>query len=388
MENLGKLNFSLKKFIQMWIFIIGVVLLVWQCKSTIVTFFSFRTTVAISKETSSELPIPTIVVCQDHKWDNGFFQNDMFNISDKDWILKQFFRLNDKMNISIDIDAPNDFVSLQIGNQPFGEVKELLNPWRGLCYVIIPNQSLPKLGNNYVVYLRIGFSEEIKKFSVSTYFISSEDWPVPILPTFGLRKLFKIPWPGLQTLTWIGLQRRINKQLENYMYLTDSTANCKNYPPEEESYMECMVRSNVECFEETANVPESGCACVPNGTHYSYYDISPMSLDWEECKSNSEFNRCFEIMHYCSYAGTSKCGSPCEYVEYTGDFFDMSGASANTNEIFFVFQFNTMDTEVHSEILTFDLATFIGTAGGSLGLFLGFSLTGFADQVLNFFMRN
>ena len=75
-------------------------------------------------------------------------------------------------------------------------------------------------------------------------------------------------------------------------------------------------------------------------------------------------------------------------MEYTGDFFDMSGASANTNEIFFVFQFNTMDTEVHSEILTFDLATFIGTAGGSLGLFLGFSLTGFADQVLNFFMRN
>ena len=113
-----------------------------------------------------------------------------------------------------------------------------------------------------------------------------------------------------------------------------------------------------------------------------------MSLDWEECKSNSESKKCFEIMHFCSYAGTFKCGSPCEYVDYTGDFFDMSGASANTNEISFAFQFYTMDTEVHSEILTFDLATFIGTAGGSLGLFLGFSLTGFADQVLNFFMRN
>ena len=50
--------------------------------------------------------------------------------------------------------------------------------------------------------------------------------------------------------------------------------------------------------------------------------------------------------------------------------------------------FNTMDIEVHNEILTFDLATFIGTAGGSLGLFLGFSLTGFAEQVLDLFMRN
>ena len=52
------------------------------------------------------------------------------------------------------------------------------------------------------------------------------------------------------------------------------------------------------------------------------------------------------------------------------------------------FQFKTMDTKIYAEILTFDLATFIGTAGGCLGLFLGFSLTGFVDKLLKFFIRN
>ena len=62
--------------------------------------------------------------------------------------------------------------------------------------------------------------------------------------------------------------------------------------------------------------------------------------------------------------------------------------SLKDNEIRITIRYNTMDTEIRSEILTFDLATFIGTAGGSLGLFLGFTLTGFAEQVLNYFMRN
>ena len=89
-------------------------------------------------------------------------------------------------------------------------------------------------------------------------------------------------------------------------------------------------------------------------------------------------------------AGISECASPCEYVEYTVKSFRNDGLYnlVNSNEIGILLQFNTMDTEVHTDILTFDLPTFIGIAGGSLGLFLGFSFTGFADQVLNFFMRN
>ena len=77
-------------------------------------------------------------------------------------------------------------------------------------------------------------------------------------------------------------------------------------------------------------------------------------------------------------------------MDYKGEMFETTGMYrfAQDNEIMIEISFNTMDIEVHNKILTFDLATFIGTAGGSLGLFLGFSLTGFAEQVLDLLMRN
>ena len=73
-----------------------------QSWSTIDTFIYFRTTLALSKEASDTLSTPTVVVCQEHKWKNGHFEYENgVNISDKDWVLKQFYQLNDKMNITI-----------------------------------------------------------------------------------------------------------------------------------------------------------------------------------------------------------------------------------------------------------------------------------------------
>ena len=47
-----------------------------------------------------------------------------------------------------------------------------------------------------------------------------------------------------------------------------------------------------------------------------------------------------------------------------------------------------MDIEFHDEFLVFDWPTFIGTAGGSLGLFIGFSYTGFMGLLLDYFIGN
>ena len=267
-------------------------------------------------------------------------------------------------------------------------VKELLNPWVGLCYVIIPDPSLSLL-NSHVQWMKIQFSEEIKNPEISAFFMNKEDWPGLVRPAFGLVKLFQTPLPGLETFSSVGLQKRIYKRMPSTFYLPESMTNCKNYSLEKESYMECAVKSSVDCFEEKANVPESGCACVPNITYHSYYEIHPLSLDWEECKSNTEYMKCFDIMNNCAVS-SSKCALPCETVEYIGKITKGNGFHrlANKNEIIMAFHYSSVDTEIHSEVLIFDLATFIGTAGGSLGLFLGFTLTGFAEQLLDCFIRN
>ena len=50
--------------------------------------------------------------------------------------------------------------------------------------------------------------------------------------------------------------------------------------------------------------------------------------------------------------------------------------------------YSTTDIEIHNEVLIQELGNFIGTVGGSLGLFIGFSYTGFVGQVIDYFTRD
>ena len=134
MVHQGILNFNLKQFLRMWIFLIVVVILVWQCSPTVLTFLKGRTTIAITKSNSESLELPTLVLCQEPQWNNGYFEKKGTNIADKDWFFGQFLRLNDQMNISHSFLGTNDFGTFDV------EVRELLNPWQGLCYSItLPN---------------------------------------------------------------------------------------------------------------------------------------------------------------------------------------------------------------------------------------------------------
>ena len=45
-----------------------------------------------------------------------------------------------------------------------------------------------------------------------------------------------------------------------------------------------------------------------------------------------------------------------------------------------------MNVQVYEEYEVQDIYTFIGTVGGSLGLFIGFSYTGFVGDLLDYFI--
>ena len=402
MECQGKISFNIKQFIQIWIFLIGVGLLVWQLNSTIATFFAFRTTVAISKEAAENLPPPTIVLCQDHKWNNGFaLANNKFNgfnVSDKDWIFKQFYRLNDKMNISIaDVEliiGKNSFSLDEFNQQVYGGsslmfmVKELFNPWSGLCYGIIPDPSTTPMKQSSYLDIMIRFSPEIENPIMSAYLINSEDLYGVIMDFWGDVKPLRVPLTELQTFIGIKIEERRYLHLQDsYLgYVPSSMTSCKDYSSIEDSQMKCRVKRYVENFESMAN--EFGCTCVP-ATHKSFFEIHPTSLGLEECKNNSEHTNCFPFLIALEQLDY-KCPIPCQKVDYKGEMFGMTGVyqEIKDNDFKLQIKFNTMNIEIHNNVLIFDLATLVGTAGGSLGLFLGFSLTGFAEQVLHYFMRN
>ena len=384
----SKFTFNKKEFIQMCVFLIAVGILICQTWSTFKTFIAFKTTVAISKETSKITP--TIVVCQEHNWNNGFngFQDyisDKVNISDEDWISNQFFLLNGKMNISF------DETNLIVGNDTLNliEVKELLNPWVGLCYAIIPDQSIPTLKLNSELTFKIQFSQDVINTAVvSTYLISQEDWYGFILADLGRLKPFKIPWPGLKTINWIGIEKKMYVQMQNTLenfYVPASKTNCKDYSFDD-SFTKCQVKKTVACFDK--NALDRSCTCRPK-LFKLYYEIKPISLKWKECKNNSEYALCSQLMEWCQNDLISQCQLPCTKAEYNGQIIRFNGNQLRkNNEVIMLLQLATSDTEVHTETLKTDLSSFIGTVGGSLGLFIGFSLTGFIGQVLDFFMRD
>ena len=95
-------NCSIKKLIEICVFLIAIGTLAWQSHNTFETYIAGRTTFAISKQTSDSMTPPTIVVCQTHKWNNGLTWKKVntANILDKDWFDSQFYWLNDKINIS------------------------------------------------------------------------------------------------------------------------------------------------------------------------------------------------------------------------------------------------------------------------------------------------
>ena len=58
------------------------------------------------------------------------------------------------------------------------------------------------------------------------------------------------------------------------------------------------------------------------------------------------------------------------------------------NKIITGVMFSSVNVNHHNEVLMQEVYAFIGTVGGSLGLFIGFSFTGFVGQILDRFVRN
>ena len=87
---------------------------------------------------------------------------------------------------------------------------------------------------------------------------------------------------------------------------------------------------------------------------------------------------------------TNACPRPCKKSIYKTQKLYYPGSPTNPNEIKISFEFGAMDVEIHDEVWILETYNLIGSVGGSLGLFIGFSYTGFFGQILDYlvFLRN
>ena len=377
-------NFNKKKILQILVYLIGVGLFVCLSYSTFETFSSFRTTVVSSKKSYNNLPPPTIVICQRNN-DNTLQLNDKMNMSL--YIYSDTSELHVIANVILNLTVGNNTYEEGIppGNQTFVIVKEFNSPWLGLCYAVIIPDSLPM---NIASWgsIQIQLSQEIEDPKFDAYImVSSDDWYGLLLIDFGGLKPLKIPSLELGSAIQIIMERqKYTKDIPWYL----AKNKCTDYPPGKESYMGCLVKTQMICFEENASAVDSGCACIPNNDAYkSYFDIFPTSLEWDQCKSISEKEKCEKIMDQCPSSSSSP---PCKQESYAGQIINLDEAriKVKANEIMFIFGYGTMDVQINTELLHYSIVDFIGTVGGFYSLCVGFSVTGLIWQVLNFFMKD
>ena len=95
-------------------------------------------------------------------------------------------------------------------------------------------------------------------------------------------------------------------------------------------------------------------------------------------------------MYECFYHKmvNEKCPKPCQRVVYKGMGGVANGFPTSPNMITIKTKFSTMDVDYQDEVWVQETHNFIGTVGGSLGLFIGFSVTGFIEKILGHFMKD
>ena len=374
-----------KSLVKVFIFLSGIAILIWQVHGTIETFFKNRTSFAIREEPFDSMVPPTLVFCS-RKQKGGNYENWITNISNKDhfneeflWLNKQFYLHMTKYIIgSNPEDKPTEIeTQLNLGKN-FDEernllftVEELMNPYIGLCYAIFPSKTL-KLQLEEWIILIARFDQQVKKATV--YFTSEEDRYGLLFNDVGKLMPFKVSLDAGNAVG-VNLKKSIHKKLS-------SKGKCKYYT-KEQSFMKCMLAFQVDCFRSGNQT----CKCVPENNYKTHFEMFP--IEWNACTKDEEYECGITQMIVCygNKLVRKQCPLPCEVEKYQGQKMYYNRLPVNSNEMAMEIQYSTMNVNIHEEYQVQDIYNFIGTVGGSLGLFIGFSYTGFVGNLLDFIIR-
>ena len=155
---------------------------------------------------------------------------------------------------------------------------------------------------------------------------------------------------------------------------------CKIYQ-EGDSMMKRLARQQLQCFYSKHY--DCKYKCITNRFR-GVFDMYP-NTTLQKCKTEPDSICNFDAMTLCYFSKnvTKNCLDPCNVEIYTGNSW-LLGRMSNKQNMTFLVKYQSMAVEVSEEYLVYDFANFIGTLGGSLGLFIGFSYTGFIGSIIDF----
>ena len=168
-------------------------------------------------------------------------------------------------------------------------------------------------------------------------------------------------------------------QPEKYIYHHSKTK-CRP-----ENFYECLTSVIVATkFEKYGNCSRK---CFPAPTALPNMD----SLNMPICKTKEDYNCNFPLFDtYLEGITIEMCPKACSVLQYSetvimGDRHKMYRPNQSDHLRKYMYQFGKLQNViVHEEYLIYDFIGVIGSAGGTLGLFIGFSFINIIDSIMSF----
>ena len=303
----------------------------------------------------------------------------------KEIIYEASFRLNKDFKIAFTslnhFESANDSVYLNIGTNPFSSyeheffinVTETYSILNGMCYII---QSNLYIATQYSYILSVilendNMTQKPKQMHLTA---TSDDDALWTAQGFGGDAL-RLTVPDIKfnnKTIKIDLEESIKTKL----------LNCNNI---DKIYQKCMARG-INIMLKTSNCPDKCTPMAIKSLHDKYFGDGENlcnSLENEACiirdmmKLTGNISHCESQCHTKNYHGSGQIlkQSPNRLYLDDGDRADL------------LLMATSRTRQVMKEYRIYDTAGMVGTVGGSLGLFLGFSFYGALSDILDLLVK-
>ena len=268
-------------------------------------------------------------------------------------------------------------VNVTIGkNDYFGDqlsVEELLNPFMGLCYAFTFDGKLDSAANE-ILFFKAMFENGREIPTVEVSYISTET-------------RYKFLYYGADLTSF-----KFSLEVGNIVLATTKktawrySSSCMEYT--NESYLQCIMRKQVECFKARLRDGEV-CKCLPKKAFSIQFENYPVK-EWNECNTTSEYYKSMIEMDTCGKQKTvhNECPTPCAQEAYKGQSQLVTGYFEDHSRQIIIMISVSMEKDHYEEVLIQDGWNFIGTVGGSLSLFIGVTYTGLVFQLLDYLLKD
>ena len=155
----------------------------------------------------------------------------------------------------------------------------------------------------------------------------------------------------------------------------------------------CKDQSSYQCFASLIKSFEfHGCPkrCLPPPSNVSLSFLENHEMDF--CVTEEELvcsrNALWTNVTFSHMIKTAACPKSCTVTQYSGKVtYEGEGYTENHTTVFYYNLNPPAFVDVHEEYLVYDLFGSIGSVGGTLGLFMGFSFVNVINRMLKF-MQN